>query len=426
MKKKFFVMAVLLSASLALSACGGPGSSGGTGSGGEVSITYWNLLTGADGQVMKQMIKTFNSEYDGRIEVIDQSANEDVYYDNLERNIPIGRGPDVAIMHSYRVQSYANQGLIVPLDSWIESAEIDMNDYPEEIVKSLAFEGKTYAIPLDMHPTAIYYNKDLLASYGCEVPTNREELIAAALKADNEEGGVWGLPLSSQFPSPFIYTTALYQFGGTEIKDGEKPGFNTQAGVQALDSFASLIHTYHLSPISLGNDQDMAYFRNGKALFHINGVWMINSIKTSSVNFDVIPLSNMFNSDSEEIAVRSHTFVFPKQNKENDAKREAAMEFVHWMTKNSHVWATAGQIPASKTARESEAFKAVPYLQNFGNPDNFRIGASSPYYFEAYTPVYSRITSALLSPGYNAAEMLAAAEEEGLKLVKEVKELLGK
>ncbi len=394
--------------------------------GSEVSITYWNLNTGADGATMKRLVEMFNEEHKGSIFVTPQSANEEIYYSNLESNIPIGRGPDVAILHSYRVQSYANQGLIVPADELIESAQIDMGDFPAQIVESLAFGGKSYAVPFDMHPLGIYYNKTLLASYGLEIPTNREELIAAAKKADNEDGKVWGLPLSTRWPSEYTYTTALHQFGGVEIKDGDQPGFNTQAGKDALASLSSIIHTEKISPESLGNDQDLALFRAGKALFHIQGSWMLSSIRKSTIDFGIIPLSKMFNSGSEDIAVRSHTFVFPKQKRENAQKREAAVAFVKWMVEHSGIWAEAGQIPASAAARASDAYKALPHVQDFGKIENFRIGVSSPYYFEAYTPVYSCITDALQKSDSDVDSLFAAAETEGQKLVKELKELIGR
>lgn len=421
MKKGIFIAGALtLAAAAALTGCG---SSGG-GSGKSVNISYWNLLTGADGTVMREMVASFNEEYKDKIYVTEQYASEDVYYDNLELNIPIGRGPDVAIMHSYRVQSYANQGLIYSLDELIQSEGIDMTDFPAQIVSSLEFKNATYAVPFDMHPLGIYYNKTLLAQYGCQVPTNRTELIECAKKADNTDGGVWGLPLAAGFPSDYTFTTALYQFGGVEVKDGDQPGFNTEAGVNAINSVADLIHEHKISPANLGNDQDLMRFRNGKALFHINGVWVLNNLKTSSINYGVIPMSNMFNESSSKIAVRAHTFVLPKQRRADEAKQKAAMEFISYMSKHADVWATAGQIPASAKARASESYQALKYVHDFGSVENFAIGVSSPYYFEAYTPVYSRLISAMQSKSDDVAAMLADAETEGKKLVKEAKELI--
>ena len=100
------------------------------------------------------------------------------------------------------------------------------------------------------------------------------------------------------------------------------------------------------------------------------------------------------------------------------------MEFISYMTKHADTWATAGQIPASQKARESEAYRALQFVHDFGAVENFAIGISSPYYFEAYTPIYSRIVTAMQTRQDDLAALLADAESEGIKLVKEAKELI--
>ncbi len=392
---------------------------------GKVTISYWNLLTGADGTMMRQLVRNFNEEYKGVIEVAEQSVNGDDYYNTLNMMIPIGRGPDVAIMHSYYVQSYANRDIIVPIDDLVSNSDIDLNDYVEDLVDSLYFNDKLYGIPLDIHPLGIYYNKDLLEQFNCEVPTSRSELIECAKKAPNKDGDIWGLPISAEWPTDYTFTSSLYQNGGQELIGLDEPGYETKEAEEALKAVTDLIHVHKLSPLELGNDQDLFYFKNNKALFHIQGIWMLNSIIESDVNFGVIPLSNMFNENSELIAVRSHSFVFPYQPKVSQAKREAALTFIKYIGDNSYLWATAGQIPASKVARDTDEYKELPYHSGFGKIENFRVAKASPYYHEAYTPIFSRLTYAMRNSNYDAEELLRLAAVEGKKLVKEAKENIG-
>ncbi len=436
--RKYLLILVTLILSLTLFGCGGrfggqtdddgdttmPDNSNGDGPREKVTISYWNLLTGADGATMREMVKSFNEEYNGVIEVVEQSTNEVDYYEILNLNIPIGRGPDVAIMHSYYVQSYANRELIVSIDNLVNNSEINLADYPEDILQSLNFDDKLYGIPLDMHPIGIYYNKDLLDQYGCDVPTNRSELIECAKKAPNNEGDVWGLPISAEWPSDYTFTSALYQNNGLEIDENGNPGYDTQEGVNAITSFADLIHKHKLSPTHLGNDQDLFYFQNGNAMFHFQGSWMLNSMIESDVNFGVIPLSKMFNENSDTIAIRSHTFVFPYQSSVNHDKRQASMTFVKYLSDQGAKWANAGQIPASQVARETDEYKNLDYLEGFGEIENFRIAAPSPFYHEAFTPIYSRVTYALQNPNYDAQDLIKMAVEEALLLIKESKEFL--
>ena len=394
----------------------------------KVTISFWNSLTGADGNSMRQLVSMFNTEYEGIFEVVETYTSETDYYTNLNLLVPMGRGPDVAIMHSYLVQSYANSGIIRPIDDYIEETYVDIQteDYIQGVMDTLYFNEDLYAIPLDIHVTGLYYNIDLLDQYGISVPTNRSELIAAATQIQTAEQAagrtVWGLPLSSAWPSEWLYTTSLYQNNGDELDSSLNPAYNSLEGVTALDMVADLIHVHGLSPLNLSVDQDLFYFETGQAAFHIQGCWMLQEIIYSGINFGVIPLSNMFNEDgadySNDIAARSHTFVVPTQNSDVSlAEKLAITTFIKYLGDNSFVWAQAGQIPASNIARATTEYQDLPYLSGFGDPNNFRLAEASPYYHEAYSPIYSRVTAALLNASYNAEDLLAAAVQEALQLI---------
>ena len=398
----------------------------------KVTLSYWNPLTGADGVVMRELVELFNAEHEGMIEVTETYTAEVDYYTNLNLLVPMGRGPDVAIMHSYLVQSYANTGIIVPIDAYIEASGVDIQttDYVEDVLNSLYFEDALYGIPLDVHVCGVYYNKTLLEAYDLEVPTNRTELLAAAHTVQDGEAlkgnVVWGLPVSSVWPSEWLFTTALYQNGGDEIDGNGDPAYDSPAGRAALRAVADLIHVEHLSPLNLSVDQDLFYFQTGQALFHIQGSWMLNAMIESGINFGVLPLSMMFTNDTGEAAsdihARSHTFVLPMQTKTvTQAKKFAIMTFVKWLGDHSYLWAAAGQIPASNIARATSEYQALPYHAGFGSPEHFRVAEASPYYHQAYSPIYSRVTAALLNADYDEDALFAAAVEEALMLIDEAK-----
>ena len=398
----------------------------------KVSLKFWNSLTGADGSVMRQLIQQFNDAHVDEIEVIETFTNEVDYYTNINLLVPLKRGPDVMIMHSYLVQSYANSGILVPIDDYLEASGVDIQaeDYIPDVFNSLDYENELYGIPLDVHTIGIYYNKDLLDKYDLDVPTNRTELLAAAHTVQNGEkvtnAQFWGLPLSTVWPSEWVFTASLYQNNGLEIDENGDPAYNTPEGVAAVHAVADIIHEEGLSPLNVSVDQDLFMFQTGKALFHIQGSWMLNSMIKSGVNFGVIPVSNMFNMDGEDysaqIPVRSHTFVIPEPSKALTLEEQIAiMTFIKYLGDNSFVWATAGQIPASNIARSTAEYQALPYHAGFGDLDNFRVSAQSPYFHQAFSPVYSRVTAALSNPSYNASTLLAAAVEEAIMLLNEAR-----
>lgn len=425
--KKILVILLVITTVFTLSACRG-GSSGKEDpikEGELISLKYWNSLTGADGDIMRALVKQFNEEHKDKIEVNETFVNEVDYYTNINLLVPQKRGPDVAIMHSYLVQSYAKRGILTKMSDMVERSAMNTSDYITDVVNSLYYEEELYGVPLDVHTVGIYYNKTLLEKYDLEVPKNREELLNAARVVQEGEGSsnVWGLPISTTWPSEWIFTTALYQNGGMEIDESLDPAYNSTEGAAALKSVADIIHTEALSPKNLSVDQDLFLFQSGKALFHIQGSWMLRSIIDSGINFGVLPMSQMFGSDAQnknDIAARSHTFVIPTQNRDMQTlKEEAIMTFVKYMGDHSYIWAEAGQIPASNIARATDEYLALPYHSGFGNVDHFRVAAQSPTFHEAFSPVYSRVTAALSNQSYNATLLLNAAAEEGKQLMEE-------
>ncbi len=393
-----------------------------------VAITYGNPITGADGTAMRQLVNRFNEEYEGQIQVTETFMTETEYYESLLLTIPMKRAFDIALVHSYKVASFANKNLIVPLQGIIDTADINIQreDYIESVYDSMYFDETLYGIPLDIHTVVLYYNQDLLDARSLTVPTNRAELIAAAQAMPNNSTGGWGLPLATTWPSEYIYTTALYQNGGLEIDENDNPAYATTAGATALQMVSDIIHTYHISPTNVSVDSDLMLFNQGKAMFHINGDWMLNSVVESGVNFGVAPLSKMFTTDNEtayadDVASRSHCFVLPDGR--NDAiKQQAALVFAKYITENASLWAAqGGHVPASNIARATTEYLELPYHQTYGNVDNFRLNATSPYYYEAFSPVFSRVSTALTTPDYDAMALLNEAAAEGIQLVAEAK-----
>ncbi|MDY0385428.1 ABC transporter substrate-binding protein [Trichlorobacter sp.] len=393
-----------------------------------VAITYGNPITGSDGIAMRELVRRFNQEYEGQINVTESFISETEYYESLLMTIPMKRSYDIALVHSYKVSSFANKNLLHPIQSIIDDANIDLKaeDYISSVYDAMYYQDALYGIPLDIHTIILYYNKTLLNQYELEVPTNRAELIAAAKMMPNTSSGGYGLPLSTTWPSEYIYTTALYQNGGSEIDEEGNPNYANAVGAEALKMVTDIVHTHHISPENVSVDSDLMLFNQGKAMFHINGDWMINSVVENGVDFGVTSLSKMFTDDADgatadSVAARSHCFVLP-EGRNVAIKQQAAMVFAKYVTEHAYLWAEGGgHVPASNVARATEEYLALPYHHDYGDVDDFVLSPSSPYYYEAFSPVFSRVTTALSDSGYDAMSLLTAAEAEGNQLVEEAK-----
>jgi multiple sugar transport system substrate-binding protein len=396
----------------------------------EVLITYGNPITGADGQAMRKLVKDFNDEYVGKISVRETFTQEVEFYEALPVAIANKRSYDVALVHSYKVQSFANKEMLFPLQDLLNTSTIEINpeNYLSNVFDAMYFNNELYSVPLDIHTIILYYNKTLLNQYNNGVvPTNRAELIAAAKKMPNTSQGGYGLPISTTWPSEYLFTTALYQNGGVETDQQSNPTYANATGVKALNMVADLIHTEHLSPLNVGVDADLTLFKQGRAMFHINGDWMLNDVNSSGIDFGVTTVSKMFtdtpdNLNANKVASRSHCFVLP-QGRNQTPKQLAALTFIKYITEHASLWAKEGfHVPASNIARASEEYLSLPYQQFYGNVGDFTLNVPTPYYYEAYSPTFSRVTTALSNASYKALELLQSAAQEGVERVQEAKE----
>ena len=408
--KKLVMLLIVMVASFALAACGGDDNDRPEG---EVAITFWNIFTGPDGEAMRQMVRDFNEEYEGQVRVSTQTIPETDFYDVFTTAVPQGQGPDVAIMHLRRIPQYAELGLLNSFDDLIDADELGQN-YIAAAWESANFEGSQYGIPLDVHPLGLYYNKDVLDAAGVDVPTTYDELVQAC---EDLEGYVnHCLPLSTMWPSQNVFISALFQNDGQDLDEDHYPAFNSPEGFAALEILNRLIHVDQLSPTNVNVDEDLAYFRQGNAAFHINGIWMLNGIKESGVNFGTAPIETLFG-DTPATWADSHNFIMPLQQNVSEEKYNAIMTFIEYVTANSMRWAEAGQIPADITVLESEEYLALEYHQTFVNVETIRFVTASPYIQDGFEPIFSRVTTAMANANADIQALLDNAETEARELV---------
>ncbi|MFU8785990.1 MAG: ABC transporter substrate-binding protein [Candidatus Izemoplasmataceae bacterium] len=412
--KKLLLTFLISLMTISLLACGGGNNNDDDG---VVVITFWNIFTGPDGQEMRAMIDDFNAEFEGEIRVLTQTIPSADFYEVLNTAVPQGQGPDVAIMHLDHIQRYASLRMLDPFDHLLEDADFDESNYIEAVWNAGVFEGERYAIPLDVHPIGLYYNKTILDAAGVSVPTTYQELVDACSAL---EGHVQHcLPVSSTWPSQTLFTASLFQNGGQDLdENGEYPAYNSPEGLAALEVFHNMIYRDNISPANIGVDEDLAYFRQGNAAFHINGIWMLNGIIDSGIDFGTAPIATLFG-ETPATWAGSHNFVMPRARTESPAKQQAILTFIEYITSNSLRWANAGQIPANLSVLASDEFLALEHHNTFVDVDTITFVNASPYFDDAFSPIYSRVTAAMINRNANLQALLDEAEAEGIQRVDE-------
>lgn len=281
---------------LSLAACGGSGGGssddskdeGGSGDGVTLEFQQWwgpELPEGA----LDEICQKFADETGIKIEPLSNP------YANTKEQISSGAASgtmaDVVGLDGSWVYDFAKQGSIANLTELMGSAGYD----DSQLSSQVQFEGNTYMIPVVNFAYPMYANMDILKEAGVnELPTTREEFLAAceAVKKNGVAG--WAIPLSSESPSGIQnqFMTWLWASGGSMLKDG-KPNLEGNAELEATVEFVKeLFDKGYIADGSYSmKEPDMVEeFTNGRVAFMTDGVSHLTTIKKEApdLNFDYL------------------------------------------------------------------------------------------------------------------------------------------
>lgn len=400
---------VLGGAGLALAACGGgnsaPGTPGApdTGSGGAsyggpaVTLAFWNGFTGGDGDVIKKIVSEFNAQATNvKVEMnIYQWAD---FFTKLPAAVSTGKGPDVACMHIDDIPTNAARNIITPIDQVAAALNLQESDFSSAVWQGGTYKGQRFGIPLDIHPLALYWNKDVLEKAGLDAekpPTNRAdyESVLSELKGKGTQG-FWVSPF--QFTGAFTYMSLMWQFGGDAFDQGvTKATFDSPEAVEALTWLTSMVDQGY-SPKNVGQDADYIAFKNSKNAFNWNGIWQINDLKAQDkINWGVGPVPQI--GSQQGVWGNSHQFVQLRQTKPDQNKVDATRYFINWVSQKSAEWATSGKIPAKLSVAESPEFKALKEEYSLAPEAQYvHFPPATAGIGDALTELYTAVNNAIL------------------------------
>lgn len=326
----------------------------------------------------------------------------------IERALTSNTPPDVVILSTNDLVSlYYEQGLIEPLDAWIETTGINLADiYPAPLAQCEMPDGVLHCLPWGGDVFVLYWNKDLFAAAGLDPdqpPQTMEEMLeyAELLTVSGDEGSSQA-GFIPDFPRPH---TDLYvqMFGGSWYSDSGELAVNSQAVVDALnwqnqfynqlgdpqaDEFVSSINRYRYSghPVYGGRrlncQQCHRYspkngekipdhgFYNGQIAMMVDGPWQLGagyiSTYAPDLNYGVAPIppSSKHPEQTKVSLVQGPVAVIPSRG----LTKDSAADLLAWMMSPEIVaeiaYATTS-LPTSKTAAQDPRFQQIPNFQVF-------------------------------------------------------------
>ena len=279
-----------------------------------VQLNMWSVIGQPDQEILLDLVKEFNKQYAGIIEIKVTSVGHYDYYNALDSTYAndYENFPDICFMHNEKNIEYALKGYFYPVDELIKKAGVDIdfaNAY-DNIAKTTVHDGQHYGIPVDAHGYLTQIRQDIIKknNLGFDgntrfVPQNYQEYqtLIEGLRELADSGELWirninldqdhswyqlktGNPKLSEkitkdnFYPAFFHSqesdnlTALYVNGGTLVDENGNVSFHKNAG---LTQYATdLVERFNDRLLGDAGNKEAA-FPTGQIVMFSEGPWMV-------------------------------------------------------------------------------------------------------------------------------------------------------
>ena len=346
--KKIIALLLVVVMVLSLAACGKKAEAGKT------TVTMIAAQYGTQtADWWANFVKEFNAANEGINLVVDVVSWNDIYT-VVNTRIANGEQPDLLNIDGFA--DYQADGLLLPAEDWC-SAETYAKFFPSFLAESVV-DDVVWAVPDLASARALYYNADILAAAGVEVPTTWAELKAAceAIKAYDANIYPWGVDMTTD-EGQACFSYYIWNNGGNFTDAEGNWTLNSAENVEAIEFIIDMVKSglTNTDPTTETRYDLQEMFAAGKVAMMIGP----NSIPTYceaggyTVNYGIasIPTNNADGSVSQGVMDRFMTF----DNDYSEAELAAVTTFYDFFyedTRYSDWVIMEGFLPATSAGGE--------------------------------------------------------------------------
>jgi len=327
-----------------------------------VTLDFWDMVWGPPEYIetAKKQVKKFNQEHPN-IQVKYQSTPWSNWYQTFSTAIASGTAPDISTGAGYQAFQFYDQGAILPIDDVIEEweAEGKLDDFFPGTIDTLKYDGHYVSLPWGLDLRVYYYRKDFFEEAGIEVPTNFDELRAAA-KALTNDSGRYGLITPSDTGGTHYLFQLMLNNGGGIFTEDKKVDFMNERNVEALQLYGDMVKDGSVNPAGAGmvGDDAIKSFGQGDAAMILEGPGFKNRFPEMEDKIEVMSPLEGFNGDKGTVMWVNNLMIYKETKHPEEAKT-----FLKWWSENSlPLWKEGNleQLSARKSFSEDAYFQDNP------------------------------------------------------------------
>lgn len=388
-----------------------------------IKITFWNSFTGADGDMLTDLVNRYNEENtDGITVEMDISSDFD---SQLSTAFAAGTGPTMILSSSAYRFTYGDY--MQNISDVFDKTSLDKTDFIQSYLDYCSEGDNLYFVPFQIVGYYMYWNKDLFQAAGLDPntpPSTWDEWAAYAQKLTDESKNVYGSGISYDYAYQIAHI--MQRFGGLAVTDENgswKANFEGNSGyAEFLNMYKSLVENGD-NPLEADTDSMASAGQIGMT---VGGPWVTAGLDTAGVNYGIglIPLGDAGDMNSVEVLGFSVTTAA------SDAQKEAAYKFIEWWnTENAEgsspalEWSVANGFPAyTYSVQEKDAYKASAKLSamSAANPDaptDFIVDSSFPGINAVIADVIPEMINSVAFGSSSVEEALTNAQTAADKIV---------
>jgi multiple sugar transport system substrate-binding protein len=321
-----------------------------------------------------------------------------------------GNLPDLMYMHFSWIQVFIRQGVFINLSDYLaKQTDFKLEDFTKPSTIPFKSGDSLYGIPYDCGPLMLFYNKDMLAKYGVEEPTDSwtlDDVKKGALKVAEGGGGkIWGLaggpsPTSSDLAPPW-----LFPFGARFVNETQTACvINEPKAVETMRYWHELREKKAIPTPAQAAAVLPDAFVVGRAGFQLNGTWATPSLqslakfKWSMAKWPKGPVTQSTSAEGSAYAITT-------KSKNADAAWIYLNEYISEAGQN-FMWASTGRGSPSRSSAwryytESElaapnADQILPTLNEIGSADILYLPQTTKA-MDTASPLWDRVLAGKLS-----------------------------
>lgn len=341
----------------------------------EITWMFWDDLNATEDLISlgyKDTVERFNKDYEGKYHVNVVTTNLEEYYAKLNALVAAGETPDCFIVSpGPNLDVYVDPGIAADLTDYIKAdGWIDTFNGGEGAFSQQTYDGKIYAVPLNIAAACVFYNTEMFETAGITtMPTDWNGMLDACEKLQSagytpltiSAGTAWCLSMLAGY---------ICDSEGVDLAaiDGGTASWLDANVVNATNKLVEISKYFQPTAAGDTNDVATANFYNEEAAMLIQGSWAIAQINGANPDFESKCGVFAFPGTDGRVIAKSDSLAMSA----NTEHPEAVIAFMKYFTDDTAQKYTAevgGKIPV--TTVEYDASKAPAQLEYvmdvFGN-----------------------------------------------------------